>query len=49
MDSFIIAKAALLDEYMRTGDLAALVAAYTKLNATKPVAQEEVKFTYFGV
>jgi hypothetical protein len=31
------AKARLLDEYMRTGDLAALVKAYTDLKAKPPV------------
>lgn len=52
------AKAAMLDEYMRTGDLAALVTAYTNLKAivkttvktTAPVkTNEELNLTYFGV
>ena len=32
------AKAAILDEFMRTGDLAALVTAYTNLKASATVA-----------
>jgi len=54
------AKARLLDEYMRTGDLAALVKAYTDLKAkppappplTKPVRdpyKENTGYTYFDV
>jgi hypothetical protein len=51
------AKARLLDEYMRTGDLAALVKAYTDLKAN-PVAhktpvrdpyKENTGYTYFDV
>jgi hypothetical protein len=52
------AKARLLDEYMRTGDLAALVKAYTDLKANpppplaKPVRdpyKENTGYTYFDV
>ena len=46
------AKAALLDEFMRTGDLAALVTAYTNLKATAtaPVkTDEELNVSYYGV
>ena len=52
------AKAALLDEYMRTGDLGKLVMAYTALNAKAKEnanakehanAVDEINVTYFGV
>lgn len=49
------AKARLLDEYMRTGDLAALVKAYTDLNAKPPASpvrdphKENIGYTYFDV
>ena len=51
------AKARLLDEYMRTGDLAALVKAYTDLNAKPPAPASPVRdphkentgYTYFDV
>ena len=50
-------KARILDEYMRTGDLAALVKAYTDLKAKPPSPSPPVKdpykentgYTYFDV
>jgi hypothetical protein len=54
-------KARLLDEYMRTGDLAALVKAYTDLKANPPAPvpvpakpvrdpyKENTGYTYFDV